>query len=154
MNRHLRFLENTLGTLPDEVAVIAQNGEILHANRAWVDFARQNGSSISDWRGLNYLEACERAAAEGNHPANCARRAIQAVLSDEDAAAYMDYPCHSPSTCRRYRMVVTAFEGGGQRYAVILHRYIGDEAIDDDDVQWQLDRPRAPRVAALEPRVS
>jgi PAS domain-containing protein len=152
MNRHLRFLKNTLDTLSDEVVVISQRGDIVYANQAWVDFGNDNGCQINDWQGLNYLAACERAEADGNHPARCARQAIQAVLSDEDVAAYMEYPCHAPDSCRRYRMVVTGFESGGTRYGVVLHRYVSDEDLADDDVAWELERPLAPRFADLEPR--
>ena len=66
MNRHLRFLRNTLDTSPDEVVVISQRGDIIYANQAWADFGSDNGCQINDWQGLNYLAVCDQAAGPGS----------------------------------------------------------------------------------------
>jgi PAS domain-containing protein len=129
MSRHLRFLRNTLDAVPDHVVVIADNGAIQYANDAWVEFGDRNGCTVAAWEGLNYLDACERAAAEGDETASQALDAIASVLWDECSAAYIDYPCHSPTEYQWYRMVVTSFSDDDHRYGVILHRNITESAM-------------------------
>lgn len=127
MNRHLRFLENTLDAVPDEVVVISEDGRIQYANEAWAEYGRHNGARIQDWRGVNYLGECERAGQGGDPNALRAREAIRAVLREDRPASYMDYPCHGPDKREWYRMVVTPFYSGDQRYGIILHRRVCEE---------------------------
>lgn len=124
MSRHLRFLQNTLDAVPDHVVVIADDGDIQYANEAWVAFGNRNGCTVDSWEGLNYLNTCQRAAAEGDETANQALEAIESVLGNKCSAAYFDYPCHSPTEYQWYRMVVTGFSEDEHRYGVILHRDI------------------------------
>lgn len=127
MSRHLRFLENTLDAVPDHVVVITEDGEIEFANEAWVEYGCRNGASVHSWRGFNYLGACERAAAEGDAMAEQAKEAIEAVLREDRVAAFMDYPCHSPTERQWYRMIVTSFRDDERRHGVVLHRDITEQ---------------------------
>jgi len=134
MNRHLRFLKNTLDALPDEVVIIADNGNIEYANKAWRDFGERNDCSVEQWEGLNYIGVCERAEADGDDSAGKARDAINAVLRDEQGAALLDYPCYVVSQLHWYRMVVTSFGSADDRYCIILHRDMTDE--DEPALDW------------------
>lgn len=122
MSRHLRFLENTLDAVPDHVVVISESGEIEFANEAWAEFGLHNGATVKTWQGVNYFGICERAAAEGYDAAADAKDAIAAVLREDRVAAFLDYPCRSPTQRRWFRMIVTSFCDGEQRHGVVLHR--------------------------------
>jgi PAS domain S-box-containing protein len=54
------FLQETLDSLTGHVAVLDEQGEIMATNRAWGQFASDNGGDPEQARG-NYLAACDSA---------------------------------------------------------------------------------------------
>lgn len=137
MSRHLRFLENTLDAVPDHVVVISENGEIEFANEAWAEFGLRNGATVDTWQGVNYLSICEQAAAEGYDAAADAKDAIVSVLREDRVAAFLDYPCRSPTQRLWFRMIVTSFRDGEQRHGVVLHRDLTEAVAQDQSTEAQ-----------------
>jgi PAS domain S-box-containing protein len=120
-----RFKHTIIDSLPANIVVIDKNGMILSSNTHWMQFGKEN--SISDETcisvGADYLAACRKASSPdepGFEAALSALRGITSVLEGRETSFTMDYPCHSPTKNRWYRMTVnwpdTEFEG-----AVIAH---------------------------------
>jgi PAS domain S-box-containing protein len=87
--------------LAAQIAVLDAQGTIVAVNAAWERFgrARQAPASVRTGVGLNYLEVCQRAAAESPE-ADEALTGLQAVLEGQQASFAMEYPCHEPGTPR------------------------------------------------------
>jgi PAS domain S-box-containing protein len=103
-----------LDALPAHIAVLDATGTIVAVNRAWLQFARDNGDPRpqSLARGANYLDVCRRTAGPEADEAQHAAGGIEAVLRGEQASFAMEYPCHSPSMQRWFLMHVVPLQPG------------------------------------------
>jgi PAS domain S-box-containing protein len=101
-----------LGSLTAHIAVLDADGTIVAVNAAWERFARANGgvAPTSLGAGVSYLAVCRAAAAAGDSLAAAALAGIAAVLSGEQPAFTLEYPCHGPAQERWFVMHVTPLE--------------------------------------------
>ena len=64
MESSFEFLKLVLDSITEHIVVINESGEILFVNRGWSNFGITNACSIGvDWKGVNYLEECDKASA-------------------------------------------------------------------------------------------
>ncbi len=116
------FNRAILMSMQDHIVVLDKTGNILSANRSWLEFARNNDVSALKLigTGVNYLEVCRRAADDSDETAQKAYGGIKAVLDGSQEHFALEYPCHSPSMQRWFLMNVIPFKGekGG---VVIAH---------------------------------
>lgn len=108
----------TLDTLPLNVAVLTADGEIIHTNAAWREYARENGAESDDHVGQNYLDVT---ATGDDEFARLANEGIRRVAEGEQDLFTLEYPCHSPDEDRWYLMRVSRFEEDGQTRVVVAH---------------------------------
>lgn len=77
-------LSRVFDALPQQIAVLDEDGTISYVNRAWRDFAERHGNAVGRYPvGVNYLHACERAAAAGDAEGASMAGAVRAVLTGE-----------------------------------------------------------------------
>ena len=66
MNQDARsydFLRLILDSITEHLVVIDEDGNIQFVNRSWLEFAGSNAYAAGeDWRGVNYLEECDKAS--------------------------------------------------------------------------------------------
>jgi len=120
-----RFLASTLDGLSSHIAVIDASGEIVLTNKAYREFAAQNGGdprAVSE--GANYISICASARGAGSDGAASFGEAIRRVLDGSCPSFEMEYPCHSPDRTRWFIGRVTPFRGDGQQRAVVAHEDI------------------------------
>jgi len=120
-----RFLASTLDGLSSHIAVIDASGEIVLTNKAYREFASQNGGdprAVSE--GANYIAICDAAQGEGSLEAAPFGEAIRRVLAGSCLSFELEYPCHSPDRKRWFIGRVTPFRGDGPRRAVVAHEDI------------------------------
>lgn len=117
--RRARLAAAAFAALPCEAAVIDSDGVIVLVNEAWREFGRRNGAGATCGIGVNYLQTCERAAADGDMNAAAVGAAITAVLEGHAPQAVLDYPCHSPSEKRWFQLRASYL--GGRRRVLVLH---------------------------------
>jgi PAS domain S-box-containing protein len=91
-----------LSSLDTHVAVLDRHGQIISFNSVWNDFARDNGMKCEDrvGSGVNYLEACRKAADTGDQLALRALAGIKAVCEGSSEYFRLEYPCQSPTKQR------------------------------------------------------
>jgi len=115
-----------LDSLSAHVAVLDAEGRIVLVNRAWKDFALQNGAAreTADPVGSSYLGFGTMASAQaGDETARRAAAGIQAVLDGSSQRFSMEYPCHAPGEQRWFAMSV-APRRGPQGGVTIAHENI------------------------------
>jgi diguanylate cyclase (GGDEF)-like protein len=101
-----------LDALPDSTAVLDHSGGILAVNQAWRMFAVDNGGQTgATGVGMNYLELCERSAADGCADANAAAAGLRAVLDGAAVQRELEYACPSPAVDRWFLLRVTPLPG-------------------------------------------
>lgn len=116
--KDVRWLQNILNALPENVAVLDTYGVILHTNRAWDDFCLRNGGTLgASGPGVNYLSACRSAAASDAY-ARQAYEGLSSLLEGRIPHFSLLYPCHSEDDHRWFLLNAAALPGGG---CVITH---------------------------------
>jgi PAS domain S-box-containing protein len=126
-----------LDSLPEHIAVLDKNGRIIAVNLAWRQFAQSNGASpaLQTPIGLNYLGVCNTNGHEGL-PAEGAEAfaGITAVLCGQQESFQLEYPCHSATENRWFKMEVTPLKGarGG---AMVSHFNITQQHLSELEAQ-------------------
>jgi len=119
------FLQSVLDSLTSHIALIDADGGITLVNRAWRNFASQNGLDPAQvCEGTNYLAACDNAACRDAPEADSFAGGIRKVLSGELKQFVMEYPCHAPHERRWFVGRVTPFPGDGPPRVVVAHEDI------------------------------
>ena len=111
-----------LDALPDQIAVLSQDGIIVAVNRAWRRFAAQHwagadmpGAAVAGAIGAHYRTVCHR----GDH-ARQAHEGIAAVLAGDMGRFQMEYALPADDGARWFSMSVTPLADSA-RGAVVSH---------------------------------
>jgi PAS domain S-box-containing protein len=124
-----------LDALPAHIALLDPDGVILTVNESWKRFAAANVlQSPSFGVGSNYLEVCERATGDCSEEAGEAGRGLRRVLRGEAPEFILEYPCHSPTEQRWFRLMVTPVSTQRRAGVVVMHiniteRRLAEEAL-------------------------
>ena len=106
-----------LDSIDSQIAIINRAGVIVYLNRAWRDFARDNGMP-ADHSGLNtnYLHVCR--PLEDDAQSQHVYDGICAVLKGTTPSFDCEYPCHSPTEQRWFEMRVRQLHEVADQYVV------------------------------------
>ncbi len=122
--RHSEALNRAvLSALTAHIAVLDRTGCIIQVNEAWNAFAVKNGDAelLICGPGVNYLDVCRSAYAEGDAIAGLALEGILSVIDKKTPLFTLEYPCTSDQQLLTFIMRVTPLDGGG---AVVAHQDI------------------------------
>ncbi|MEO1007810.1 MAG: ATP-binding protein [Planctomycetota bacterium] len=134
------LMSAALDAAPSEVAILDDRGVILAVNAAWRRFGRENGyENASSGVGLNYLGVCDSASGDGPAEASEVASGLRAVLSGRQEAAYVEYPCDSPTRQRWFQVRVSGFDYEGRRYAVITHESLTESKLVEQQYREKLE---------------
>lgn len=123
-----------LDSLMTPLVVIDAAGTILAVNRAWRDFAEENGATLEAvCEGVNYLEVCERAIGPGRDEALQFAEGVRDVLEGRRREYTHEYPCHSPTEKRWFIAKVNRIADGGPKSAVISHQNITERVLAESE---------------------
>ncbi|GAB4456908.1 MAG: hypothetical protein Kow0070_07890 [Anaerolineales bacterium] len=139
-----RFARETLNALTASIAILDENGVIRAVNRAWRDFARENGADpakVSE--GVNYLAVCEAAVGMGAEEAAAMAAGIRSVMRGERGEYQLEYPCHSPEEQRWFVARVTRFTLEGDMRVVVAHENITERRLAEDAIREREEHYRA-----------
>ena len=114
--------DRVLHSIPAHVAVLDREGVIVAVNEAWRQFAVLNEMAGTRFGvGENYITMCESATGECSDEAQSVAAGIRGVLRGELGEFMLDYPCHSPTTSRWFRLMVAPLGGASREGAVVMH---------------------------------
>ncbi len=128
------FPTSVIDALDAHIAILDENGVILGVNRAWREFAEQNGAglpSVSD--GVNYLDICDAAAGPDAVQAHAFANGIRAVINKECENFAHEYSCDSPRERRWYRGRITRFDVDGRMRILAAHENITERKKNEED---------------------
>ena len=130
-----QFLQSTLDGISAQVALLDDQGVILLVNKAWRQFAEQNGADPNNVsEGTNYLQVCSSPAPGPNgEEAGSFSEGIRKVLSGQDEFT-LEYPCHAPHEKRWFLGRVTPIPGDSLRGAVVMHFNITKRKLAEDEL--------------------
>lgn len=115
-----------INSLPAHIALLDAHGVIIDVNDRWRHFGRSNAyADASAGVGLNYLEVCREATGDCAPDARHAAAGLEQVLAGERDSFTFEYPCHSPTQYRWFRMMAnrlsTNASGNREAGAVVMH---------------------------------
>jgi|CXWL01.1.fsa_nt_gi PAS domain S-box-containing protein len=129
-----------LDALPASLALLDSFGAVVAVNEPWKRFAAANGFEGPAGLGLNYLEVTERAAPEDPEGAGRVASALREVLNGRRHEFSLEYPCHSPTTKRWFRVDITGvFDAKLGNGALVLHHDITKRWLADEKA-WDAER--------------
>ncbi|AFL75902.1 PAS domain-containing sensor histidine kinase [Thiocystis violascens] len=151
-----RLRQSVLDALPAQIAVLDPAGHILAVNRAWREFADENGGAdvLRDAINLNYLDICERAEQGAGTDVPPAAAGIREVIQRRRPSFSVEYPCHSRQQQRWFLMNVAPL-GGELNGAVVVHMDITERRQAEEaarrarDAIAQVDRLNAVGILAF-----
>jgi len=129
------FFFAILDSIDEEIAVIHKNGLILFVNDAWIQFGKTNGLSNEDWLQSNYLDVCAIADKFGEPEVHEIYRGILSVVNGQTTSFSHDYPCHSPTEKRWFKMTVVNMVGYENQLFVITHSNITERKLFEEQVE-------------------
>ena len=136
MNESYEFLSQVLDSITEHIVVIDPKGQILFVNQRWNTFGNNNACLIGEnWKGVNYLEECDKAAAMGDDFGTQVATGIREVIHGRKQSFYFEYPCHSPEERRWFMMRVTPFRNNGTPCFVISHQNITERKLAEETVR-------------------
>ncbi len=129
------FLKSVIDTVTEHIVVIDIKGNILFVNKTWKSFGQNNACLFDEqWKGVNYLSECDKAADMGDDFGLKAADGIRRVIQGEEDEFYFEYPCHSPDKKRWFMMRVTPFTIPEGRCFVISHQNITERKLAEEEV--------------------
>jgi PAS domain S-box-containing protein len=125
------FKNIILNSVDAEIAVLDHEGRILTVNDPWQRFAQENpgpngGVDQSLDIGANYLRVCEAVVGPESSEVKMTLKGIRSVLAGQAPSFSLEYPCHSPTVQRWFRMVVLPLGDEVNTGVVITHTDITD----------------------------
>jgi len=112
-----------LDALTDEIAILDSSGNIIAVNEAWKRFARDGDPAVEGpGVGQNYLDVCERAAADGVEDSRKVLDGLRGVLRKTTNQFVMEYEFIMPSERRWFLLTATAL--AQMPGALVAHRDI------------------------------
>jgi PAS domain S-box-containing protein len=116
--RSRAFLHATLDSLPANIAVLDERGDIIMTNSAWRVFALANGASAPPGIGADYLAACDAA-----HDPRLAEVAagLRAIIAGTSKGFTAEYACPGPTAERWIAVRAKSYQGPGPARVVLIH---------------------------------
>ena len=114
-----------IDALPENIAVLDEQGTIVMVNKAWNQFALENGGDPNSGLGVgcNYLMACTGKpddSLDARGDAVDVNLRLRHVLEGRAQTFSTEYACHSPDKERWFVMNVAAIQHPNMR-AVVSH---------------------------------
>lgn len=117
--------ETIVNSLSAHVAVLNNKGLIIETNRAWQQFAAENGmQGAVDCINMNYLNICSTAEEDGEREGEVVALGIQKVLAGELLEFVTQYPCHSPTRRRWFNLRILPYLSKNEHRIITVHEDI------------------------------
>ena len=108
--------------LTASAVVLDGNGVILDSNESWRLFTHLNaGDTATTGRGANYLEVCDRSAADGVGGAAEVAAGLCQILTGERDRFELEYPCPSPIEDRWFLLQASSAPVAAGSGVVVQH---------------------------------
>ncbi|MEQ6918186.1 bifunctional diguanylate cyclase/phosphodiesterase [Halomonas aquatica] len=122
----LRLRHALLNSLPAHIALIDADGNVADINERWRQFGEKNGfRDHSIGLGTNYLDVCRSAEGIDSEGAQEVEEGLRSLLQGDQDRLLLDYPCHSPTQQRWFRLMASRVESGAMADrrlgAVVMH---------------------------------
>ncbi len=111
-----------INSLSPHIALVDDQGIIVAVNEAWKQFARKNEFDLPNYGiGINYIEFGEGIHGEDAGIGKKICKALREIIAGKIKIYSIEYPCHSPTEQRWFKVVVTPLTSHTVKGAVVSH---------------------------------
>ncbi|MBD3660655.1 MAG: HAMP domain-containing histidine kinase, partial [Arenibacter algicola] len=103
MGMHDQTPVSLFDMLPTQLALVDGDGIIRFTNRAWDQFAHDNGYRGGSFEGQNYLKLCSATIGVEDAQASTFGEGLKQVLKGTRDKFELTYPCHAPGQKRWFK---------------------------------------------------
>jgi PAS domain S-box-containing protein len=129
-----RFTRATIDALSSSVCVLDGTGHIIAVNKAWREFALDNGALLEQvCEDADYLAICDAASGVSDPVASLVAAAIREFIAGRRQDFSTEYECHSPETRRWFAMKLSCFPGDDPLRLVVKHEEITQRKLAAED---------------------
>ena len=141
-----QLLKTILDSLPIEISMLDEHGNIISTNASWDNFAKSNQGGSSCFHG-NYLEICRNATGSCRAHALNIANAIEGIIESGRGMFLSEYECHSPSEDRWFQIMVSPINSPIWKGAVVTHISITQRVLAELETKRQ--QQEASRLALV-----
>jgi PAS domain S-box-containing protein len=124
------YFASVLDSLDAQICILDSHGTIISTNKAWQNFATNNGATTGRFgSGTNYLQVCRQATGECAAGANRVADAIERVIAGKSRQYVDEYPCQSPTEKRWFQVRICPFSSQQKAAVVVSHVDITDRVL-------------------------
>ncbi len=141
---YMKLLTSIQNALPAHIAMLDKNGVIVTVNESWRLFADQNNLPPERNYGIgtNYLKISRESKGECSENGWHIASSIQKVLNGTLKEFQIEYPCHSLTERRWFRLIATPIDRKKKRGAVVMHintteRKLAELALSEREEQYR-----------------
>jgi len=141
---YMNLLTSIQNALPAHIAMLDKNGMIVTVNESWRQFANNNEFPPLQSYGIgaNYIKITKESKGECSENANFIASNIQKVLKGKLKEFQTEYPCHSSTERRWFRLIVTPIDRKKNKGAVVMHintteRKLAELALSEREEQYR-----------------
>ena len=130
-----------LNALPAHIALVDAEGVIRSVNEAWRRFGQANALRHEGLGvGINYLAVCDAAKGASSEEAGSVAEGIRRVLRSETPEFSLEYPCHSPTERRWFRLMVAPLDDRPPGGAIVMHVNVTERRLAEERLRESLAR--------------
>lgn len=135
INESQMFARAIIDSVTAHICVINKKGIIQTINKAWSDFAKENGSN-NEYSpiGKNYLSICDSASGLWSNEAKVMADGIRSVIKGKMEDFTLEYPCHTPKQKFWFSTRVTRFHDDSGNI-VIAHEIITERKQAEEEIK-------------------
>jgi diguanylate cyclase (GGDEF)-like protein/PAS domain S-box-containing protein len=125
LNQARNFLQEAQDSLSENIAILDEDGVIVHVNSAWNEFGKNNGFlALEHGLGTNYLQVCDATTGSDAMMAQRMAQAIRSVLAGTKQSAQIEYSTHNLQEEHWFIVSITRFSIDTQTWVVLAHENI------------------------------
>ncbi len=129
-------MSTILNTLPANIALLDATGTIIAVNEAWKKFGIENNLKSSNYcLGDNYIKVSEKATGNDKRDGIKIAAGTRQVLAGLIGEFAMEYPCHSPTEQRWFRVEVRPLTKHKHPGAVVMHINISEQKLAEIEIR-------------------
>lgn len=119
---YLDLLSSVQNALPAHIAMLDRKGNIVAVNESWRKYSDENPFIHNDFgKGIDYIKVCRFCKGVHSAEGKAAAKGIRKILACKAAEFHMEYPCHTQTEYRWFRLIITPINKQHNEGAVVMH---------------------------------
>ncbi|MFW6196661.1 MAG: PAS domain S-box protein, partial [Thermoplasmatota archaeon] len=136
LKKSKRFLQKSIDSIPANICILDEKGEIIKINQRWKEFAESEELGWNDHGiGHNYLNISKESEGMASEGSDKVYMGIKSIINGEKELFKHEYPCHSPDEKRWFLLTASSFDIGEETKVIISHTNITERKLAENKLR-------------------